>query len=50
VLDHFIRGGDPTAGGLMAAVTSFARTVDDADTAFEIEAQGLRALELAAAS
>lgn len=50
ILDQFIRGGDTTAGGVMHAVTSFAQTVTDADTAFEIEAQGLRAMELAAAT
>lgn len=50
ILDHFIRGGDTTAGGVMHAVTSFAQTITDADTAFEIEAQGLRAMELAAAT
>lgn len=49
VLDHFIRGGDPTAGGLMGAVTSYAQTVGDADAAHEIESQALRALDLAAA-
>lgn len=49
VLDHFIRGGQVTAGGVMQAVTSYAQTVDDADEAFEMEAQALRALELASA-
>lgn len=49
VLDHFIKGADPTAGGLMNAVTSYAQTVDDADTASEIESQAFRALEMAAA-
>jgi hypothetical protein len=33
----------------MHAVTSVARTLDDADTAHEMEAQALRALEAAAA-
>lgn len=49
VLEHFMRGSDMTAGGVMNAVTSFAQTVDDADKAYEIEQQGLRALDLAAA-
>ncbi|MEN3540811.1 DUF932 domain-containing protein [Microbispora sp. ZYX-F-249] len=49
ILRHFIRGGDLTAGGVMHAVTSVAQTVDDADTAHEMEAQALRALHLAAA-
>jgi hypothetical protein len=48
ILNHFIRGGDLTAGGVMHAVTSTAQTVDDADTAHEMEAQALPALELAA--
>ncbi len=48
VLDHFIRGGDPTAGGVMQAVTSFAQTVENADEAFDMEAQAINALELAA--
>jgi hypothetical protein len=49
ILNHFIRGGDVTAGGVMHAVTSVARTLDDADTAHEMESQALRALEAAAA-
>ena len=49
VLEHFMRGGDMTAGGVMNAVTSFAQTVDDADKAHEIEQQGLRALDMVAA-
>jgi hypothetical protein len=48
ILNHFIRGGDVTAGGIMHAVTSVARTLDDADTAHEMESQALRALEAAA--
>lgn len=49
VLDHFIRGGQVTAGGVVNAITSFAQLVPDADTAAEMEAGSLRALELAAA-
>jgi hypothetical protein len=48
ILNHFIRGGDVTAGGVMHAVTSVAQTLDDADTAHEMEGQALRALEAAA--
>jgi hypothetical protein len=48
ILSHFIRGGDLTAGGVMHAVTSTAQTVPDADTAHDMEAQALPALELAA--
>ncbi|MGH3155607.1 MAG: DUF932 domain-containing protein [Streptosporangiaceae bacterium] len=49
ILAHFIRGGDVTAGGILHAVTSVARTLADADAAHEMESQGLRALEIAAA-
>jgi hypothetical protein len=49
ILTHFIRGGDTTAGGMLHAVTSVAQTLPDADAACEMEAAGLRALEIAAA-
>lgn len=49
VLDHFIKGGDATAGGIFQAVTSVAQTLEDADQAFEMEGTAIRALELAAA-
>lgn len=48
VFDHFIRGGDLTAGGVLHAVTSYAQTVQDPDDAHELGAQGIRAMELAA--
>jgi hypothetical protein len=48
ILAHFIRGGQLTAGGVMQAVTSVAQTLDDADTATDLEAQALRVMELAA--
>jgi hypothetical protein len=47
VLDHFIRGGQTTAGGVMQAVTSFSQTVRDVERAYEMEAMGLDALALA---
>jgi len=50
VLDHFIKGADLTAGGVLHAVTSFAQTISDADVAADFEAQGIRAMELAAAN
>ncbi len=50
VLDHFIKGADLTAGGVMHAVTSFAQTITDADVAADFEAAGVRAMELAAAN
>jgi hypothetical protein len=49
ILTHFIRGGDVTAGGILHAVTSVAQTLPDADAAHDMEAAGLRALEIAAA-
>lgn len=48
ILSFFIRGGDVTAGGVMHAVTAAAQAQDDADTAHEMEAAALRALEVAA--
>ena len=50
ILAHFIRGGQLTAGGVMQAVTSVAQTLDDADTAHDLEAQALRVLDLAASA
>jgi hypothetical protein len=50
IFDHFVRGGDLTAGGVMHAVTSYAQTVQDPDDAHELGAQGIRAMELAAAA
>jgi hypothetical protein len=47
ILNHFIRGADISAGGVMHAVTSVAQTLDDADTAHDMEAQAVRAMELA---
>lgn len=48
ILTHFIRGGQLTAGGVMQAVTSVAQTLDDADTAHDLEANALKVMELAA--
>jgi hypothetical protein len=48
IMAHFIKGGDLTAGGILHAVTSTAQTQPDADTAHDLEAAGLRALEIAA--
>lgn len=49
VLDHFLRAGQFTAGGVLHAVTSYAQTVENADDAYALEEAGLRALEVAAA-
>ncbi|GLW58566.1 hypothetical protein [Kitasatospora phosalacinea] len=48
IFAHFIAGGDLSAGGVMHAVTSVAQTLPDADDAHEVEALGIRAMELAA--
>jgi hypothetical protein len=48
VLNHFIRGGDTTSGGVLHAVTSAAQTLPDADAAYDLERHGLEAMSLAA--
>jgi hypothetical protein len=48
ILNHFIRGADLSAGGVMHAVTSVAQTLNDADTAYDMEAHAVRAMDLAA--
>ena len=50
ILDHFIRGGQVTAGGVAQALTSYSQTVDDADLAYELDAKAIDALELVAAN
>lgn len=49
ILDHFIRGGDTTAGGVFHAMTAYAQVVEDAELAASLEDSAFRALELAAA-
>jgi hypothetical protein len=49
ILDHFIKGGDLTAGGIMHAVTSAAQLQDDGDAAWGLENSALDALSLATA-
>jgi hypothetical protein len=48
ILAHFIRGADLSAGGVLHAMTSVAQTIDDADTAHDMEAHALDAMEIAA--
>jgi hypothetical protein len=48
ILDHFIKGGDLTAGGIMHAVTSAAQVQADGDAAWDLENSALDALSLAA--
>jgi Domain of unknown function (DUF932) len=47
VFDMFVKGGQFTAGGVLQAVTAAAHGTKDADKAADIEAAGLKALELA---
>lgn len=49
ILDHFIRGGQPTAAGVVNAITSYAQTIGNADTAADMESRALKALDLIAA-
>jgi hypothetical protein len=49
ILNHFIKGGDLSAGGMMHAVTSVARELSDADAAHDMESKALRSLAAAAA-
>lgn len=48
ILDHFIRGGKVTAGGVMHAVTSYAQEIPDADVAWEFQTSALDAMAVAA--
>lgn len=50
VFSHFIKGGQTTAGGIMQAITATAQTLDDGDAAYELEAQALSAMSIAAAA
>lgn len=46
LLEHFIKGGDMTAGGVLGAITSYAQTVNDADRAYLMESDALAAAGL----
>jgi hypothetical protein len=48
ILDHFIRGGQMTAGGVMQAVSSVAQTVADGEAAADLEAAAIPAMAAAA--
>jgi hypothetical protein len=50
ILAHFIAGADLSAGGVMQAVTSVARSIEDADAAYRMETTASKALQLAAAA
>lgn len=49
ILDHFIKGGQATAGGVLQAVTSYAQVVDNPDTAADLEAVAMDAFQMAVA-
>lgn len=50
ILEHFIRGGQMTAGGVAQAVTSAAQLMRDGDAAYDMESSALQALDLVAAA
>lgn len=39
ILSHFVKGGQMTVGGVHNAATAYAQTVEDGDTAYDIEAR-----------
>lgn len=45
VLGMFVKGGQMTAGGVLNAVTAYAKTVEDGDLSFELEALSTKVLE-----
>lgn len=47
IVSMFVRSADLTAGGIMQAITAHAQTVEDADVAADLEADGLAALDAA---
>lgn len=48
ILDHFIKGGQLTAGGVMHAVTSYAQVIEDVDRSNDFAATGVEAMLAAA--
>lgn len=46
ILEHFLMGGQATAGGVMQAVTSAAQTVGSPDRAWELESSAVAVMEL----
>lgn len=47
ILNHFIRGGQMTKGGVLNATTSYSQTVANPDRADELDSTAMRVLELA---
>jgi hypothetical protein len=50
ILDHFLRGGLYTAGGVGNAVTSYSQTLPDADRAAKLDTLAILAMKVAAKS
>jgi hypothetical protein len=50
ILKDFMLGGQPTSGGILNAVTSYAQRVEDPDKAFELEGGAVQAMQLVAAA
>lgn len=48
ILNFFIDGGQRTAGGVAAAVTAYAQTIEDGDRAAELEATAVHAMAFVA--
>lgn len=48
ILDHFTRGGQMTAGGIVQAITSYSQTVANADRARHLDDNAVEALALMA--
>lgn len=49
ILEHFMLGGQISAGGLMQAITSFSQTIEDGDRSHELEAKAIEAMDMAVA-
>lgn len=47
ILDHFVRGGQMTLGGVVNSITSASQCLANADRADELDSQALRVLNLA---
>lgn len=48
IMSHFIKGGQPTSGGVMQAVTSWAQEIGNVDRAQTFEETGIEAMLIAA--
>ena len=48
ILNHFVKGGQMTSGGVAQAVTSFAQVIEDVDRANEFASKGVDAMLVAA--